>query len=118
MIGTRGAEFREARSIMTVDEAKRGLIGLRGGDDAIRCGQLSTQERKDLHDNPFPLRIRQRRMFLPAKRLCPAIVLFNIGCRLIDNRERSLVAGLVVVAPRTHAVVTKKYTFGFRVFLD
>src|SRR5215475_15849314 len=118
MIGTRGAEFREAWSIMTVDEAKRGLIGLQRGEDTIRCGQLSTQERKDFHHDPFPLRIRQRRVFLPAKRVCPAIVLFNIGRRLIDNRERSLVARLVVVAPRTHAVVTKKHSFGFWVFLD
>src|SRR5262245_17329420 len=118
MIRTRGTEFREAWSIMTVDEAKRGLIGLQSGNDTIRCGQLSTQDRKDFHDNSFLLRIRQGRVFLPAKRLCATIVLFNIGCRLIDNRERSLVAGLVVVAPRTHAVVTKNYTFGFWVFLN
>src|SRR5262245_2830306 len=118
MIRTRSAEFREAWSIMTVDETKRGLIGLQGGENTIRCGQLSSQERKNFHNNPFPLRIRQRRVLLPAKRVCPAIVFFNIRCRLIDNRERSLVAGLVVVAPRTHAVVTKKHTFGFWVLLN
>ena len=52
-----------------------------------------------------------------SKCLLASVAGFYIGSGSIDNLERGLVTGFVVVTPRTHAVMPKQYAFGLRIIL-
>src|SRR6266542_4144716 len=57
-------------------------------------------------------------MPLPAVGFVTAIVLLYITGRTIDDLERRLVAGLVILAPGTHSVMTEQNAAGLRVLFD
>ncbi len=57
-------------------------------------------------------------MLCPAERLVPTVTRLDVARRAVHDLQGRLVAGLVVVAPRAHAVVAQQHSSRFRLLRD
>ena len=105
VIGAGCAKAGQTRSVIAVDEPEHGLVVLDGGDDAFGSGQPSTQKRNDFDQDALTVVVRQWSVFRTAKCQWAPIALFDVAGRSVNDFERRLVAGFVIVAPGTHAVM-------------
>src|SRR6185295_13278024 len=71
-------------------------------------GDLPTEKRNDLSLKLPALNLRQRLILLPTESLCTFVMRGDVASGAVDDLERCLVTGLVVVVPRAHAVMTKQ----------
>ena len=118
VIGAGGPERGQARPVDASGEAQGVGIVLHGGHEPALRGDPSAKPGQDLQEQAAPLGLRQQRMALPPEGAQAAIPFRDVGRGAIDDLKRGLVADLVVVAPRAHAVVAEKHAPGGRLLAD
>ena len=118
VVGTGRAQVREPGPIHAVREAKGLRIVLDRGHEPLLRRDLPAQPGKDVAEQAAPLVVLERRDLQPAKRLLAPIASLDIRGGAVNDVQGGLVARLVVVVPRTHAVMAQNHTLRLRVLLD
>src|ERR1044071_5022242 len=95
----------EWRRVVAVDEAEHPLVVLHGADEALVDGDLAADERNNLGDDAAAVGLGERLMLPAAEGLLALVLRLDVAGGAVDDFERRLVAGLVVVTPTAHAVV-------------
>ncbi len=108
VVGAGRAELRETRAVDAVDEAQHLRVVLHRAHEAPLDGDLAPEPREDLGQEAPPLVVREGRVPLPAEGPLAPVARLDVRRGPVDDLERGLVAGLVVVAPRAHAVVAEE----------
>src|SRR5687767_9189223 len=118
MIGARSAKAGKPRPVNAINKPKHLRIVLHSSDDTLRDRELSPQPWDDFSKSLPALFFGEGLVALPAESHFTLVAHFNEPGSPIDDAQRRLIACLVVVAPRTHAVMTQQNTVGPRVFLN
>src|SRR3954454_21452709 len=100
---------------MTIDEAQHPLVVLHRPDETPFNRDLAAQPGNNLRLHALAVCIRQRLVFLSAKSLSASVMFFDEAGGAVNDFERRLIAGLVVVVPGTHPVMAEQNAFGLRI---
>src|SRR2546423_13660140 len=99
MIRARGSERGQSRPVNAAHEAQHLLVILNRCDESSACGYLAAQPGEDFNQDALSFSLGQWPVLRPAESHRAAISLVDIAGGPVDDLQRRLVAGLIVVAP-------------------